>query len=326
MFQAWPTAAEPLVDSIRDVFTRPTLRRFVLLMTGLIVTMGRRTVSRALVPIHVFMRGHWSDYHRLYSSARFSMWKLSAALVRQVIRLLPSHVVIELVADDTVVGKDGDHVWAKGVHRDSARSSRKVDQVKFGHKWLVMCVLVRLQGVARPWALPVLCGMCITRAMCDPIHAHQKTASDLARQLLIVLMRQLPNRKFILLGDYQVITHKTALFAHRHRDRVTPRSGDGGRPLAWRCQLLRSAQRTTTSSSRERREVLQQGRQAAFARAAKQTAHTHSCLGEMVRWPPSHGPLCSQRCIVVQQAPLLGGSHPLGQCEPGRSQRLLLQQ
>src|SRR5438045_7278473 len=114
-----PAAAEPLVDAIRDAFTRPTLRRFVLLMTGLIVTMGRRTVSRALVLVEPMMRGHWSDYHRLYSRARFSMWELAAALVRQVIALLPKDVVIELVADDTVDGKDGDHVWAKGVHRDS---------------------------------------------------------------------------------------------------------------------------------------------------------------------------------------------------------------
>ena len=76
MFPAIPAAGEPLVDAIRDAFTRPTLRRFVLLMGALIVTMGRRTVSHALVPIAPLLRGHWSDYHRLYSAARFSMWEL----------------------------------------------------------------------------------------------------------------------------------------------------------------------------------------------------------------------------------------------------------
>src|SRR5438132_13602450 len=125
MFPAVPAAAEPLVDAIRDAFTRPTLRRFVLLMAGLIVAMGRRTVSHALVMIEPLMGGHWSGYHRLYSAARFSMWELAAALLRQVIRLLPKDLVIELVADDTVDGKDGDRVWAKGIHRDSTRSSRK---------------------------------------------------------------------------------------------------------------------------------------------------------------------------------------------------------
>jgi hypothetical protein len=221
MFPAVPAAAEPLVDAIGDVFTRPTLRRFVLLMAGLIVTMGRRTVSHALVMIRPLMEGHWSDYHRLYSAAHFSMWELAAALTRQVIKLLPGDVVIELVADDTVDGKEGDHVWAKGTHRDSTRSSRKVDQVKFGHKWLVLCVLVRLEGLSRPWALPVLCGMCISPKVAGQIGGRQKTAGDLTRQLLIVLMRWLPQRRFILLGDYQVITHQTACFAARHCDRVT---------------------------------------------------------------------------------------------------------
>jgi len=221
MFPAIPAAAEPLVDSIRGAFTRPTLPRFLLLMCALIVTMGRRTVSHALVLIQPLLHGHWSNYHRIYSAARYSMWELASALTRQVIGLLPQGVVIELVADDTVDGKDGDHVWAKGIHRDSTRSSRKVDQVKFGHKWLVLCVLVRLSGIDRPWALPVLCGMCISPKVAGQIGARQKTASDLTRQLLIVLMRQFPDRKFILLGDYQVITHKTAMFAARHRERVT---------------------------------------------------------------------------------------------------------
>ena len=93
-----PAAAEALIEAIAGVFTRPTLRRFVLLMGALIVTMGRRTVSHALVLIEPLMRGHWSDYHRIYSAA---MWELAAALVREVIKLLPGDVVIELVADDT---------------------------------------------------------------------------------------------------------------------------------------------------------------------------------------------------------------------------------
>jgi hypothetical protein len=221
MFPAIPAAAEPLVDSIRDVFTRPTLRRFVVLMSGLIVTMGRRTVSHVLVLIEPILHGHWSDYHRIYSAARFSMWGLGAVLVRQVIRLLPRDIVIELVADDTVNGKDGGRVWARGAHYDSIRSTRKIDQVTFGHKWLVLCVLVRFSGVDRPWALPVLCGMCISPKVAQQIGTRSKTASEVTRQLLIVLMRWLPDRKFILLGDCQVITHKTAQFADRHHQRVT---------------------------------------------------------------------------------------------------------
>jgi hypothetical protein len=216
-----PKAAEPLAEAIRGVFTRPTYERFTVLMMGLIVTIGRRTVSHALAIIGPVLEGHWSNYHRLYSAAKFSMWELAAVLVRQVVALLPADAVIELAADDTVDGKGGDHVWAKSAHRDAARSSGARTNIKFGHKWLSLCVLVRLKGWDRPWALPILCGLCVSPKVAAAHDVRPKTPSQLARQLLIRLMRWLPERKFVLIGDYQVVTHQTAAFARRHSDRVT---------------------------------------------------------------------------------------------------------
>jgi hypothetical protein len=218
-----PAVAEPLVDSIRQqkVFTRPTLPRFLLLMACVIVTMGRHTVSRALKAMGPLLEGHWSNYHRVYSQARYSMWKLAAVLVRQVLPLLPADQPIVLLADDTVDRKSGRHVWAKGVHRDPVRSTPTQVQTTFGHKWLVMCVLVRLPGIERPWALPVLCGMCLSLKVAQKVKRRPKTAAQLARQLLMQLMRWLPERKFVLIGDYQVVTHQTVALAQRHAGRVT---------------------------------------------------------------------------------------------------------
>jgi hypothetical protein len=218
-----PAAAEPLVQAIEQdrVFTRPTFQRFLILMIGLIVTMGRHTVSHALAAVGPLLDGHWSNYHRLWSWAKYSMWKLAAVLVRQVVALLPEDAVIELVADDTVDGKDGDRVWAKAGHYDSAGSTRSKTAIKFGHRWLAMCVLVQLPGWDRPWALPILCGLCVSPKLSKRIGVRPKTPSQLARQLLIRLMRWLPGRRFVLTGDYLVVTHQTVAFAQRHADRVT---------------------------------------------------------------------------------------------------------
>jgi hypothetical protein len=216
-----PAAAEPLVASIRSAFTRPTFDRFVLLMSGLIVTMGRRTVSRALRLIEPELDGHWSNYHRIYSQARISMWKLAEALTRQVIAMLPADGVITLVVDQTVDGKEGDHVWGKGTHYDARRSSRRYKHVKFGHQWLVMCVLVRLPWIDRPWALPILSGLCREAPTAKKIGQRQKPGSVISKQLLIRLMRWFPERKFILLGDSKAVSHAVACFARRHADRVT---------------------------------------------------------------------------------------------------------
>jgi hypothetical protein len=222
MFRICP-AAEPLAEAIRQagVFSNPTFPRFAALMIGLVVTMGRHTVSHSLVAMRPLLRGHWCNYHRLYSSAKYSMWILAAVLVRQVVALLPADVVIELVADDTVDGKSGKHVWAQSGHRDAVRSTSSKGATKIGHKWLVLCILVHLKGWDRPWALPIMCGLCISSKVGKKLGRRQKTASQITRQMLMRLMRLLPNRKFILMGDSQVVTHETAEFARRHADRVT---------------------------------------------------------------------------------------------------------
>jgi hypothetical protein len=107
-----PAAAEPLVDAIRSAFTRRTFDRFVLLMSGLIVTMGRRTVSRALLIIQPHQDGHWCNYHRLYSQAKYSMWKLGLALTQRLIGLLPANNPIMLIQQiacrQRVAGEIGD--------------------------------------------------------------------------------------------------------------------------------------------------------------------------------------------------------------------------
>ena len=215
-----PPAAEPLLKAIAPAFTKPTFKRFLTLMTGMIITMGRRSVSRALRVVWPMMEGHFSNYHRLYSKAAFSMWKLSLAMIRLMVASLPAGEAIVLIADDTVDGKEGDRVWGKGSHRDAVRSSRGRTHIKYGHKWLVMAMLMRISGSLRPWALPILAGLCRSPKFVKQWGGRPKTASQLTRQFLILMMRRFPDRQFILLGDYGVIGHQTAAFAHRHRQRV----------------------------------------------------------------------------------------------------------
>jgi hypothetical protein len=217
-----PAAAEPLANVFRGAFTKPTFQRFMLLVTGLIVTIGRRTVSRALRVIEPVMgEGHWCNYHRLYSQTCYRLWDVGRILTRQVMALLPADSEIILVVDDTVDGKAGEKVWAKGPHRDGRRSTRNHVSIKWGHKWLVMCVLVKLPGINRPWALPILSGLCCTEKVAKQTGYRRKSPSELSLQFLIRLMRWFPDRRFILLGDSRATSHRLACFAHRHSDRVT---------------------------------------------------------------------------------------------------------
>ncbi len=67
-----PKAAEPLIREFADAFTRPTYRRFVVLLLAAILTTGRRTVISLLRTVSALAPGHPSSYHRVFSKRRWS--------------------------------------------------------------------------------------------------------------------------------------------------------------------------------------------------------------------------------------------------------------
>jgi hypothetical protein len=63
---------------------------------------------------------------------------------------------IFLAGDDTVTEHPGDKVFGKGCHRDPVRSTHSFTAFRWGHKWVVLAVLVRFPFTRRLWALPLL--------------------------------------------------------------------------------------------------------------------------------------------------------------------------
>ncbi len=70
-------------------------------------------------------------------------------------RLVPDGPVA-LVGDDTMDGHTGSKVYSKGRHRDAVRSTHTYTAWRYGHKWVVLAVLVKFPVASRRWALPVL--------------------------------------------------------------------------------------------------------------------------------------------------------------------------
>jgi len=216
-----PHAAEPLVSNFSIAFTRPTYQRFILLLVGSIVTSGRRTVSRILWTIRSLVQGHPCSYHRFFSQARWSLWPLAKVLVLSVAALVPMDEPIMVAGDDTVAEHNGRKIWGKACHRDAVHSGRRWTVRKWGHRWVVLAILVKLPFASRRWALPVLCALYVPPAMSKSQKRRHKVPSQLAQSLLASLMHWLPQRRFIFLGDGHFSGHELADFAHRHRQRLT---------------------------------------------------------------------------------------------------------
>jgi hypothetical protein len=189
--------------------------RFQVLVFAAILCVGRHTVCRLLRIAGALADGHWSSYHRVLSRRRWSSWRLARILAEQVIdRFLPRGVIL-LSGDDTVTQHPGKKVYGKARHRDAVRSTHSYTAWRWGHKWVVLAIQVQLPGLSRPWALPILCALYRSPEEDRRLGRPHRTPVDLMRQLLCVLLRWFPERKFVFTGDGGYGTHALAQFASR---------------------------------------------------------------------------------------------------------------
>ena len=137
-----PKAAEPLLSRFSIAFTRPTFQRVIVLFVGFVLTLGRRTVTRTLWTARSLCSGHFSDYHRLFSRARWSLWPLGKALAAAVLELVPPDQPVLCPVDDSAMQHRGKKVYGKGRHRDGCRSTRTHNVWIWGHCWVVLAVNV----------------------------------------------------------------------------------------------------------------------------------------------------------------------------------------
>jgi len=211
----------PLLQAFRTAFTRPTYERFVVLLLAAILTTGCRTVLNLLRTVGALAPGHPCSYHRVFSRRRYSLWRLGRALVATILHRWAPTGTVAIVGDDTVTEHKGKKVYGKGCHRDPVRSTHSYTAYRWGHKWVVLAVLVRFPFATRPWGLPVLAALYRNEEWNKRHGRRHKTPCELMRQMLAVLLRWFPQRRFRFTADGNFATHELAAFAHRHRPRLT---------------------------------------------------------------------------------------------------------
>jgi DDE superfamily endonuclease len=218
--QAVPQPARALLDSLGGAFTRPTFLRFVVLALATILTIGGRTICNLLRTLGALAPGHPSSFHRVFCKRRWSSWWLARCLAAWVFDHLVSDGCGFLVGDDTVAEHPGKRVFGKGCHRDPVRSTHSYTAFRWGHKWVVLAVLVRFPFTRRPWALPLLVALYRSEKDNEKAGRRHKTPARLLRQLCCVLLRWFRQRRFVLAGDNNYGSHEMARFAASRRGRL----------------------------------------------------------------------------------------------------------
>ena len=256
-----PDFAQPVLSSFAPVFYHPTYQRFLVLTIAAVLTSGRRTVANLLRTAGALAPGHPSSYHRVLSRRRWSSPELARILIRFILDHWVPEGPVSLAGDDTVDEHRGARVYGKGCHRDPVRSTHSYTAYRWGHKWVVLTILVPFPFAKRPWALPVLVALYRSPEKAPKAKAkakkarrrkskdrttvkakerarrraeaerargapagparRHKTPSELMRQLLAVLIHWFPDRQFVFAGDGGYGTHALARFAQRHRRHLT---------------------------------------------------------------------------------------------------------
>lgn len=211
----------PVLPLFASAFTTATtFARAVLLAVAAILTTGRRTVANLLRTVAGLTEGDPSSYHRVLSLAQWSGLTLAALLTRFLIRHFWPDGRIRLVGDDTVTEHPGRKVYGKARHRDPVRSSHSYTAWRWGHKWVVLAMLVHFPFARRPWALPVLVAPYRSPQDDQKRGRPHRTPAQLLQLLLRLLLRWFPDRQFVLAADSNYGSHEMAERAPRSRGRL----------------------------------------------------------------------------------------------------------
>jgi len=237
------------------------MRSFVTLMAVWVLDLRRHTVTEVVRAAGAVGFKHISSYHRFFSRARWTTDEVGLALAALVIERLAPDGVLRLVVDDTLGRHTGKRIAGASMHRDPLLSTGRRPFFHWGHVWVVLAIEVSLFD--KSWALPVLFRLHRSEKRCKAEKKPYRKLTEHARDLVEVLTRRYPQRRFELLGD-SAYTNATLikgrpsnvtligrgrLDAALYAPAAKPRQGQRGRPRV-RGQRIASpawwARRTST--------------------------------------------------------------------------------
>ena len=219
-----PEAIIAVVAPFRPLFTAPTWRKLMTLLTGTLLAHGRRTVCSALRFSGEQMNENWSQYHHVLNRARWSPLAASQCLLLLIVEMLVAKgAPIEIVIDETLERRRGPMIRKRGHYRDSALSSRKRAVSSSGLRWIVMAIVVTPAWTKQPWALPFLVVLATTPAFSLAAGRRHKTIAMWAGQMVSTVHRWLPDREITVVGDGAYNCLELGVHAvHRHVTMITP--------------------------------------------------------------------------------------------------------
>ena len=197
-----PDAILPELRRFATLLRSQTWLKAQILLVGAILAPGQRTMAAAL---RVMGRSGHLDYARYHEVLNRAVWPLRQA-ARILLVLLLQHLdqgdgPLVFGIDETLEGRRGPQIKARGIYRDAVRSSRHQLVKASGLRWVSLMWLGHVPWAGRYWALPFLTVLAPSaRYYRQRVRRHKKI-TDWARRMILQLRRWLPHRPLVLVGD-----------------------------------------------------------------------------------------------------------------------------
>jgi DDE superfamily endonuclease len=201
-----PASFQALLAPLRVCFTAPTFDTFTAMVLGALMQTGRVTICGMLLGAGVATVWHHSRGHRFFASARWELDMVGVLLADLVVELLiPADAPLVVAIDDTLFRRTGRRVHAAAWLRDgSAKAPPDGSTLRWGNRWVVAGLLVKLPLRRTPICLPVLSRLWVP-ASTSRGHGRRRgnrtaagqvgdSSSQLARDMIEIIGYRYPQR------------------------------------------------------------------------------------------------------------------------------------
>ena len=187
-----PVSLRRLLDAFAGGFTRPTFVVFTVMVVGMIAQTGSKTVCGMLAGAGLARTWSHDRAHRFFARAVWSIDAVGMVVLDLVVtHLMGTDAVIVLAVDDTAHRRRGKKVHAASWIHDGSAPSR--NKLAFGHRWVVVGVVVALPFMTRPVCLPVACRRWRGKGTASTV--------DLSCQMVATIAAHLPGRGIHVVAD-----------------------------------------------------------------------------------------------------------------------------
>ena len=181
-FAAW-------MAPFRQGFTAPTWHHVLVLITGAILSPGRRTVAAALRVTGLEQHPCFTNFHRVLNRNRWSSRRVARCLLRLLVSSFVPEGPVVLGLDDTLERRWGAKIKARGIYRDPVRSSHGHFVKASGLRWLSIMLLPEIPWASRVWGLPFLTALAPSERYASKHNRPHKKLTDWGRQILLQASR-----------------------------------------------------------------------------------------------------------------------------------------